>query len=63
MASCNKDAKAKNLAGDERKKFMKTCLSNSAPPVLRRRPKAVPEYSEALVRVVAHRPLEQCGGL
>ena len=28
MKTCNKDAKAKNLAGDERKKFMKECLSN-----------------------------------
>jgi Ni/Co efflux regulator RcnB len=28
MTTCNKDAKAKNLAGDERKKFMKECLSN-----------------------------------
>lgn len=28
MATCNKDAKAKKLAGDERKKFMKECLSN-----------------------------------
>ncbi|MCC6967252.1 MAG: phosphate starvation-inducible protein PsiF [Nitrospira sp.] len=28
MTTCNKDAKAKHLAGDERKKFMKECLSN-----------------------------------
>ena len=28
MTTCNKDAKAKKLAGDERKKFMKECLSN-----------------------------------
>ncbi len=27
MASCNKDATAKKLAGDERKKFMAECLS------------------------------------
>jgi len=27
MASCNKDAGAKNLKGDERKAFMKDCLS------------------------------------
>lgn len=27
MKTCNADAKAKNLAGDERKAFMKTCLS------------------------------------
>jgi hypothetical protein len=27
MATCNKDATAKNLAGDERKKFMSECLS------------------------------------
>ena len=30
MATCNADAKTKNLAGDERKKFMSTCLSNKA---------------------------------
>jgi hypothetical protein len=27
MASCNADEKAKTLKGDERKAFMKTCLS------------------------------------
>lgn len=27
MKTCNADAKAKALAGDERKAFMKTCLS------------------------------------
>jgi hypothetical protein len=27
MGSCNADAKAKNLTGDDRKAFMKTCLS------------------------------------
>jgi Ni/Co efflux regulator RcnB len=27
MASCNKDAGAKDLKGDERKKFMSECLS------------------------------------
>jgi hypothetical protein len=26
MAACNKDAGAKNLKGDERKKFMSSCL-------------------------------------
>ena len=31
MTSCNADAKAKNLSGDDRKAFMKTCLSASAP--------------------------------
>jgi len=31
MTSCNADAKAKNLSGDDRKAFMKTCLS-AAPP-------------------------------
>ncbi len=31
MATCNADAKAKNLSGDDRKAFMKTCLSASAP--------------------------------
>ncbi len=28
MKTCNKEAKAKSLAGDERKTFMKTCLSS-----------------------------------
>ena len=28
MAQCNQDAKAKALKGDERKTFMKQCLSN-----------------------------------
>jgi len=28
MKSCNADAKAKNLKGDERKKFMSSCLKN-----------------------------------
>ena len=28
MKSCNKEAGEKNLKGDERKKFMSTCLSN-----------------------------------
>ena len=27
MGDCNKDAKEKNLKGDERKKFMSSCLS------------------------------------
>jgi hypothetical protein len=27
MAACNKEATAKNLTGDERKKFMSSCLS------------------------------------
>lgn len=30
MATCNADAKSKNLSGDERKKFMSGCLSNKA---------------------------------
>ncbi len=30
MKSCNKDAKAKALKGDERKAFMKSCLSGKA---------------------------------
>jgi psiF repeat len=29
MTSCNADAKAKNLSGDDRKAFMKSCLSAS----------------------------------
>jgi hypothetical protein len=28
MKSCNKEAGVKSLKGDERKKFMSTCLSN-----------------------------------
>jgi uncharacterized membrane protein len=28
MKTCNADAKTKDLKGDERKAFMKTCLSN-----------------------------------
>jgi uncharacterized membrane protein len=32
MKTCNADAKTKALAGDERKKFMKECLSASAAP-------------------------------
>ena len=28
MATCNADAKTKDLKGDERKAFMKECLSN-----------------------------------
>ena len=28
MKTCNADAKAKNLSGDERKAFMKSCLSD-----------------------------------
>lgn len=30
MKTCNKDAGDKKLKGDERKAFMKTCLSNRA---------------------------------
>jgi hypothetical protein len=32
MTSCNADAKSKNLTGDDRKAFMKTCLSAAPPP-------------------------------
>jgi psiF repeat len=32
MTSCNADAKAKGLTGDDRKAFMKTCLSNKPAP-------------------------------
>ena len=32
MTSCNAQAKAKNLSGDDRKAFMKTCLSAAPPP-------------------------------
>ena len=34
MKSCNADASTKALKGDERKAFMKTCLSNTAEPGL-----------------------------
>jgi hypothetical protein len=30
MTTCNADATAKNLTGDDRKAFMKTCLSSSS---------------------------------
>ena len=30
MAACNKDAGAKNLTGDERKKFMSECMKKAA---------------------------------
>jgi hypothetical protein len=32
MKSCNADAKTKSLHGDERRAFMKQCLSGKAPP-------------------------------
>jgi hypothetical protein len=32
MTTCNADATAKNLSGDDRKAFMKTCLSAAPPP-------------------------------
>jgi hypothetical protein len=32
MTTCNADAKSKNLSGDDRKAFMKTCLSAAPPP-------------------------------
>ncbi|HXL96820.1 MAG TPA: PsiF family protein [Steroidobacteraceae bacterium] len=32
MTTCNAEAKSKNLAGDDRKAFMKTCLSAAPPP-------------------------------
>ena len=32
MKACNVDAKAKALKGDERKAFMKTCLSKGGAP-------------------------------
>lgn len=32
MKSCNKDAKEKALKGDERKAFMKSCLSKEGAP-------------------------------
>jgi len=32
MKACNKDAKEKALIGDERKAFMKTCLSKEGAP-------------------------------
>jgi hypothetical protein len=32
MKTCNADAKAKSLHGDDRRVFMKQCLSGKAPP-------------------------------
>jgi uncharacterized protein involved in copper resistance len=32
MTTCNAEAKSKSLAGDDRKAFMKTCLSAAPPP-------------------------------
>ncbi|WP_148716049.1 PsiF family protein [Chitinolyticbacter meiyuanensis] len=32
MATCNKEASAKSLKGDERKTFMSTCLKKDAKP-------------------------------
>jgi hypothetical protein len=32
MTTCNAEAKAKSLTGDDRKAFMKTCLSAAPPP-------------------------------
>ncbi len=32
MTACNADASAKGLTGDDRKSFMKTCLSNTPAP-------------------------------
>jgi len=32
MTSCNAEAKAKSLAGDDRRQFMKSCLSAAAHP-------------------------------
>jgi uncharacterized protein involved in copper resistance len=32
MSTCNADATSKNLSGDDRKAFMKTCLSAAPPP-------------------------------
>ena len=34
MTTCNAEAKSKNLAGDDRKAFMKSCLSAAPPPAL-----------------------------
>jgi psiF repeat len=31
MGTCNAQAKTQNLSGDDRKSFMKTCLSSAAP--------------------------------
>jgi psiF repeat len=32
MTTCNAEAKAKSLSGDDRKAFMQTCLSAAPPP-------------------------------
>lgn len=40
MKSCNKEAKAKSLKGDERKAFMKSCLSGKATTAANKKPAA-----------------------
>jgi len=36
MKTCNAEAKAQNLSGDERKAFMKECLSKKATPTAKK---------------------------
>ncbi len=36
MKTCNVEAKAQNLSGDERKTFMKECLSKGAAPTAKK---------------------------
>lgn len=42
MKSCNKDAKEKALKGDERKAFMKECLSSKAEAPAEKKAEAAP---------------------
>ncbi|MEQ1668706.1 MAG: PsiF family protein, partial [Sulfuriferula sp.] len=46
MGTCNKDAAAKSLKGDERKAFMKSCLSNK-PAAAESAAAATPEATPA----------------
>jgi hypothetical protein len=47
MTVCNKDAAAKSLKGDERKTFMKSCLSGDAAPAAAAPAKAEPAAAAA----------------
>jgi hypothetical protein len=46
MKTCNADAKAKNLAGEERKKFMSECLSAAAPTAAATDKKLTPQQEK-----------------
>jgi hypothetical protein len=46
MKSCNADAKAKALKGDERKKFMSTCLSDKGAAAAPEEKKLTPQQEK-----------------